>query len=136
MKLIVNTALSNGIVLVMDYESGEIPEGMGDGLVATTPSCVGVGALNEQFGNTELVLADQINEIDQIHMHVIFDGQIECLSGELSLVSALYEKLISIPVSATHVRVRVFVNDDIEPDRVATLVGQKNDRAKAAHIVS
>jgi hypothetical protein len=123
MRLAVTAALPNAIVFVMDYEFGELPESMGGRRIAAKPTCIVVGTLHEQFGNTELVLTDQIDEIDQTNMHVIFDGHIECPSGELSLVSALDEKLISMPLKSTHVRVRVFVNDDIEPDRVAILVG-------------
>lgn len=123
MKLVANFGLPNGIVLVLDYGSSDIPESMGGSLIATTPTCVAVGALNEQFGSTELVLADHIDEVDQTNTHILFDGQIECPSGEISLVSALDEKLLSMPLNGTSVRVRVFVNDDIEPDKVAIVLG-------------
>lgn len=123
MMLTVTAALPNAIVFVMDDEFGELPESMGGRRVASTPSCVVVGTLHEQFGNTELVLADHIDEVDQTDMHILFNGQIECPSGEISLVTALDEKLLSMPLNGTSVRVRVFVNDDIEPDKVAIVLG-------------
>lgn len=123
MRLTVTAALPNAVVFVMDDEFGELPESMGGRRVASTPSCVVVGTLHEQFGNTELVLADHIDEVDQTNTHILFDGQIECPSGEISLVSALDEKLLSMPLNGTSVRVRVFVNDDIEPDKVAIVLG-------------
>jgi len=122
-KLVVNAALPNSIVMAMDFESGEPPESMGGGLVAANATCVAVGTLAEQSGTTEFVLADQMEEVDQVDMHVAFDGRLECPSGEVSLVSALNEKLLAMPVSSKDVRVRVLVNDDTEPSRLAIVLG-------------
>lgn len=123
MKFVVNAALPNSLVLVMDFESGEPPESMGGKLVAANATCVAVGTLAEQAGTTEFVLADHMAEVDQADMYVAFDGRIRCTSGEVSLVTALNEKLLAMPVNSNDVRVRVLANDDTEPSRLAIVLG-------------
>ncbi len=122
MKLVVNAALPNSVVMAMDFESSRPPETMRGGLIAANATCVAVGTLAERSGTTELVLADQMDEVDQVDMHVAFDGRLKCLSGEVSLVSALNEKLLSMPVNSKDVRVRVLVNDETEPSRLAIVL--------------
>lgn len=123
MKLVVNAALPNSIVMAMDFESGEPPESMGGGLIAANATCVAIGTLAEQSGATEVVLADQLEDVNSVDMHIAFDGRLKCPNGEVSLVSALNEKLLSMPVTLKEVRVRVFVNDDAEPNRLAIVLG-------------
>jgi hypothetical protein len=123
MKVEVVTALPNSVLLVMDFKSGELPESMRGKLIAVSKTCVAVGTLAEDSGETHLVLADQLEEVDQANMHIAFDGRIGVTSGEVSLVSARNEKLRALPVTSTDVRVRVFVNDDTEPDRITVVVG-------------
>jgi hypothetical protein len=123
-KFVLNAALPNSIVLAMDFESGEPPESMGAGLIAVNTTCVAVGTLAEQTGATEFVLTDQMEEVDQLEdMYVAYDGRLLCTSGEVSLVSALNEKLLTIPVKSKNVRVRVVVNDNTEPTRLAIVLG-------------
>lgn len=123
MKLVVNAALPNSIVMAMDFESGEPPESMGGGLIAANATCVAIGTLAEQSGATEVVLADQLEDVNSVDMLIAFDGRLKCPNGEVSLVSALNEKLLSMPVTLKEVRVRVFVNDDAEPNRLAIVLG-------------
>ncbi|KAB2875646.1 MAG: hypothetical protein HS106_16970 [Ideonella sp.] len=123
MRVAINAALPNSVVLVMDFESGEPPESMGGALIAANETCVAVGTLAEHSGESEFVLAESVDEVDQASMHIAFDGRIQSTSGEVSLVSVLNRKLLALPTSSAEVRVRVLVNDDTEPSRIAVVLG-------------
>ena len=123
MKHELTAALPNSVALIMDHESGEPPESMTGGLVAVGASCIAVGTLAEQSGPTRFILTDDGRDVDQTKTRLAFEGEIAVTSGAVSLVNVLNEKLLTLPASPGKVRVRVFVNDDTEPDQVAVIVG-------------
>ncbi|MBL0729591.1 hypothetical protein [Piscinibacter sp. HJYY11] len=123
MKKSISASLPNSLVLVMDYASGEPPEVMGETLVASSGSCLAIGTLAEQSGETEFLLTDEIDAVEHSTMHLAFDGHIEVTSGEVSLVSVLNQPLVTLPVSSSSVRVRVLANDMEEPNCIAVLLG-------------
>ena len=100
MKLETSAAFPNSVVLVMDFKSGEPPESMGEGPIATSESCVAIGTLAEHSGETHLELTDNLEEVDPAQMRTSFDGHIRTTSGEVSLVSARNERLITLPVAS------------------------------------
>ncbi len=112
----------NSVVLVMDYVSGEPPESMGGRLVSVTDTCVAVGTMAEQSGETRLTLTDDPLNSELSGLTLVFDGKLRSTSGEVALVTALNQVLLSIPAPSKEMRVRVWVNDYTEPDRVAVVV--------------
>lgn len=64
MTLTKKLAPPNSVVLVSDVDGGEIPKTMGGSLVSATDTCVAIGCLSEDDGETEFVLAP-LSELDR-----------------------------------------------------------------------
>lgn len=108
----------NSIILVMDHQAGVVPDTLGRKLVAATPTCVAVGTLAELDGETTVVLTDQpVQDLAKGDV-LVFDGTIAVPSKELSVVTALDQKLVSIPIDRDDARLRVWTNDPTEPSHI------------------
>lgn len=119
MESSITSAFPNSLVLIMDYESGEIPESMGGGLVASTASCLAVGTLSEIDGSTTVVLTDQGGR-PQIGS-LVFDGVLDLPSKEISVCDVENHKLLAMP-TATRAKVQIFANHQLEPDKIVIIV--------------
>lgn len=115
----VAVAPPNSVVLVMDPRTGDVPETMGGQLVASTPSCVAIGCLAEKDGQTSLHLGDY--EVTPAHA-LIFDGLIETPSRLLAVCNVRREPYLSMAVAEERTQVRIWVNDDVEPDDIGVVV--------------
>lgn len=112
----------HSIILIMDFKSGRPPETLGGQLVAATPTCVAVGTMSEQDGETTVTLTDEPSEDLVSDKSLAFDGSI-AVHGRLSVVTALNEDVLSVPVPNEFVRVRIWVNDNSEPNRIVIVAG-------------
>lgn len=110
----------NSLLLVMDYSIGEIPDSIGHGPVSSTGSCVAVGTLAEMDGETDVTLTDTADAV--VPKNLVFDGTLETPAKEISVCSVDDEKLLTIPVGSEKIRVKIFTNDESEPDQIAVLV--------------
>jgi len=108
----------------MDHRVGRPPESMGGKLVSSTPSCVAIGTLSDQDGESHIVLTDEPGHLSLSEQHLVFDGEIDVSQGGISVVNALNVVLLSIPAPSGQVRARVWVNHQIEPDRITVLIGR------------
>jgi hypothetical protein len=117
----VDVAPSNSLVLVMDRAVGVIPETLGGGLIAATASCVAVGTLEENDGETSISISDE-GVPSGVANEPVFDGVIETPSKILSVCSVLEEVFLEVPVHAERTRVQVWANDSAEPDVVAIVI--------------
>jgi len=106
----------NSLVLIEDPSGGEVPESMGNSSIASTGSCIAVGSRSESDGKSEIVLGPAA-EVDP--------GQSPALEQDLStpnrkvvVRTVLGDTILETPVSRQKTRVRVWVNDPKEPDRI------------------
>ena len=113
----------NSIVLIMDAVTGQPPETFGGALIATTATCIAVGTLSEQEGETTVLLSDESTYEDPTCQILAYEGSLTVLGGEVSVMTALNNVILKLPVQARDVWVRVWVNDKSEPDRVVVIVG-------------
>ena len=112
----------NSLILVMDHSFGELPQVMGGRLVAFTDSCVAVGTLSEADGVTSITLADDLQVIDEPSA-LAFDGVLHTPAFELSVCNVRNEKLLTLQLPTPRSKVRIFVNDKSEPDRIMVYAG-------------
>lgn len=102
----------------MDHQAGVVPDALGGKLVAATSTCIAIGTLAELDGETTVVLTDQPVQDLANGEALVFDGTIVVPSRELSVVTALNQKLMSIPIDREDARLRVWTNDLSKPNRI------------------
>jgi hypothetical protein len=108
----------NSIILVMDFTAGRVPDSFERGLIAATETCVAVGTLSEQDGSTTIVLTDEFSS-DLISDEVlVYENSIRVPGSALSVVTSWNEPVLSVPVLADQVYIRVWVNHPSEPNRI------------------
>lgn len=118
MKKEITIAPPNSLVLLMDYENGEIPENFNDGLISATSSCVAIGTLPEVDGLTYVKLSDDTPCLESKKMILIFDGTIHLRGIELSLCTSENQVLTSLKVKSGKNKVEIYVNDRFVPDKI------------------
>ena len=123
-------APKNSLLLVMDRDSGEIPESMDGKLVASTPSCIAVGTLSEADGETSVVLA---NEKTLAHpdpgLRKVFSGILETPKKEVHVCTLLLQTVVKLPVSSTQSNIEIWTDDAMEPSRLCILVDESQLRS-------
>jgi len=118
-----NIAVANSVIAIMDPDVGEVPHALGPTRVAWTGSCVAIGTLVGVDGETTITLSDVYddNQIDK--MALVFDGVVETPHRSVSVCSSALERLLTMPVHSERSRVRVWSNDESEPDVIHITVG-------------
>jgi hypothetical protein len=101
----------------MDHVGGIAPETFAGTLVSATSSCVAIGTLSEMDGPTTIVLTDE-SAPDASSKLLVFDDSIVIPGRILSVVTTLNDVVLSLPIHEEAVRVRIWVNDAKEPDRI------------------
>jgi len=116
-------APKNSVLLVMDRDSGEIPESMDGKLVVSMPSCIAVGTLSEADGETSVMLT---NENTLAHagsrLRRVFSGVLQTPKKEVHVCTVLLQTVVTLPVSSTQSNVEIWVDNDMEPSRLCVLV--------------
>lgn len=123
MKVETTTSTPHSVLLVMDHSFGSPPESMGNQLISVTSSCVAVGTLSEQDGQTHIILINEPAYKEPGCPLLVFDGAIAVENKDVSIISALDEELLKIPVNSKIAHIRIWVNDQIEPGRIVVAVG-------------
>ena len=121
MALTKRMAPPNSVVLVSDVDGGEIPRTMGGSLVSATNTCVAVGCLSEDDGETEFMLAP-LSELDRADKPV-YEGMLRTPKRHVVIRSVLGEHLLELPVLQELTKIKVWANDAKEPDNVVVGVG-------------
>lgn len=106
----------NSLVLIEDFQGGELPSTMMGRLVASTSTCISVGCLSEFDGEAEIVLAMGC-EIES-PAQLVFDGVIEVPSKKVTVRTVLGDSIAEQNVQSPEVRVYVWANDPNEPDKI------------------
>lgn len=112
----IRIAPPNSLILVMDQSIGDIPVSMGDGRVAATESCIAVGTLCHIDGETWVGLSGEGFQ-DAAEYALVFDGSLKTPSRRLSICNVYLEEILGIDAGA-QTRVRIWTNDESEPDRI------------------
>lgn len=121
MKKETRVAPSHSLLLVMDESTAVIPDTMGGALVAATPSCVAVGTMSEQDGETTVTISDGSELVSGAGV-LLFDGNVASPNYELTVCTVHGVVLLRLDTAGQVARVRVWVNDHVEPDLVEVVV--------------
>ncbi len=116
----IKIAPPNSVVLIMDAEFGDVPQGLSSSVVLSTSSCVAVGCLSEADGLTEISL--EKSGASDLRTKPSFDGFIETPRHKIAVCTVLRKAILEEFVSGQSTRVRVWVNDSHEPDKIVVAV--------------
>lgn len=110
----------NSLVLVLDPDTGDPPDTMGDHLVSSTASGLAVGTLAEFDGETEIHLcrADDLPAKHDLTME--WTGTLTT-AGRLGVLNIYNEVLMEIEVPSP-LSVQVWTNHASEPDVIWVVV--------------
>lgn len=103
------------LLVIDDSFSGNAPDDVAPGVTAT-PSCLLVGCLMFQDGDTEVTLGPA-TEVPH-KGDIVFDGLLETPNRLLSIATVHYTLISKQTVTTLNTRVRVWTNHPTEPDRV------------------
>ena len=113
----------NGIVFVFDpaRRDVQIPEYVDDQLVAASRSCVSIGTQAPQDGEVEIALepGDQADP----GLACVYQGRIDLESGEICIVTAEFETLLSMRIEDSRAHVAIYVNDPEHPSTILVKAG-------------
>jgi hypothetical protein len=109
------------IVLISDLQLGEIPESPGGGLILAAASCITVGCLSDADGPTHFTLGS-VSDVDP-GREPAFVGMLQTPTRRLALQTVLGEPILEVAVTARLTKVRVWVNDVLEPDDIIVGIG-------------
>ncbi len=104
----------------MDLSVGQAPDSMGGQLVLANKTCISIGTMSEFDGETEISLTDDRYTALEDDI-LVYEGALITPGNKLSICSVLNEALATIDVGE-NCRVRVFVNDSLEPNRIKIVV--------------
>jgi hypothetical protein len=106
----------HSLVLISDPTSGDVPARMAGAAIAATSRCIAVGCRAEMDGQTELVLGG-MGEVDP-GTAPAWEGQLHTPSRLVVIRSVLGEALLDTPVSGGDTLIRIWVDEEREPDLV------------------
>lgn len=112
----IKTSPPHSLILVEDVVGGEIPLSMGNSLVSSTESCVAIGCLQEDDGETEIFL--QASSCEAVEGVVVFDGYLQTPSGRVAVRTVYGDVLLEAAAVVGSVRLTVWANHPVEPDRI------------------
>jgi hypothetical protein len=118
--LTAEVAPPNSVLLIMDRSVGQIPESMSRGLVAATPTCIAIGTLSEHDGATRVTLDGDFEP--EAQGNPVFDGVLDTPSRKLAVCSVFDDVVLEVVVATERTRVRIWVNDQVEPSAVSIVV--------------
>ena len=102
-----DVALPNGLVFLMDVESGQGPD-WSESPVFSSGSCIAVRARHEQAGNVRIVL-ERVSA--QGGDPCTFEAVLDAPRGALNLVNVHNEALTEVKVGRDRVRAKVWIDD-------------------------
>ena len=115
-------APANSLLLIMDPDADSIPESMGAGLVAATPSCIAVGTLSEDAGETHIRLTNERAAVSGPEMQRVFRGVLETPGRQVQVCTVLLEPVVSLPVPGVSSHVEIWADHPTEPRNLRVLV--------------
>lgn len=110
----------NSVLLVGDMEHSAIPVSMHNSVVSATGSCIAIGCRAQHDGPTSLRIGSDGDFT--VADRLVFEGDLATPRRQFSLFSVLNEEIISIAVPRETTRLKIWVNDTSEPDRISILI--------------
>lgn len=108
------------IVFVCDYDSSEveIPEYDPDSVVSVCETCLSIRTIADVDGDVTITLSNTTPESIRKAYQEVFSGQIQIFGSEIAVVNSANERLLAIAMVGPMVRISVFVDDNVHPEKV------------------
>ncbi len=118
MKHEIRTNLPNSLLLIMDIETGIIPESMNNKLVAFDKSCIAIAiaTLSCIDGKTQIILTNETLLLSEQYF-LVHSGMLDFPSKKLSICNIFYEIMIEMNVEK-QCHIAIYANDQFEPDSI------------------
>lgn len=113
----IRIAPPNSVLLVEDSSGGHIPPSMQHSLIVATDSCVAIGCRAEDDGQTEITVG--CSEKVDTGAQPAFECSLQTPSRKLVVRTVHGVTLLEMPVPRAETKLKVWVNDPTEPDRIA-----------------
>lgn len=111
----------HGIVFLFDPKMDvDIPPDTGAGPILYTDNCVSLWTIHEDDGKVELTITD---EESRHGLTLRFDGRLRTESGRIAWNDSSANEIVTVPSPIGHIRVRIFTNHEIDPDKVLCVIG-------------
>jgi hypothetical protein len=121
MRKVVDAYPANSLILVMDGEAAELPEGfVGIPRVAATPSCVALGTFSQADGSTRITLGVELPPLSG--KSLVFDGLLQTPNRNISVYTVVYDVLLSCGVPGKNTKIQIWSNDSREPDEIDIVI--------------
>jgi len=106
----------NSLILILDPQGAEIPATTKGELISSTETCIAVGCMSEDDGETELTLGEA-KAVDPGYAPTL-EKRISTPTRKLTVQSVHGVTLLETHVPSQSAAVQVWVNDAHEPDKV------------------
>ena len=94
---------------------------MSGSLIASTDLCIAVACRSDADGDTEFTLGQTADVAPGVEP--VFLGKLKTPSGKLTLRTVIGQTILEISVPHQETTVRVWTNDQSEPDQVVVGIG-------------
>jgi hypothetical protein len=117
----------NGVVLLRDPETYEVPPWVRGQLVSASPSCIGIGTLPPDDGPTTIQMGDPRDLDTPGSWPVVFEGRMAAPSSRLVLCSVLGDVYAEVNLGDSGAHVRVSANHPLVPDQIVIQLTTRKD---------
>ena len=124
MKYEIKTRPHNSLLLIMDRDTGIIPQSMNGKLIAVDKSCIAIGTLSDADGKTKIVLTNETQSLSEQHV-LVYSGMLDIPNRKISICNILDEVLIEVDVEK-ECHLQIYANHELEPDSIIVLVNDKS----------
>jgi hypothetical protein len=111
-----NVAPVNSLLLIADVSGGDEPEFIPGVPVLATASCISIGCLMWQDGETKVTLA--LSDEIELPGPPAFDGALETPNKIVTISTVEGDRILQASVSTVRTRVRIWMNRSLEPDDI------------------
>lgn len=120
MSSLIQTAVPNSLVLVLDPDTGELPTSLDGRSIAASSTCVAVGAVSEFDGETTVCIGVPSELPRNEGLVLRWEGRLGT-SGRIGILNIYNEVLLEVPAPEAAC-VAIWTNDPDEPDKIWVLV--------------
>ncbi|MBW9214980.1 hypothetical protein KV102_09005 [Mumia sp. zg.B53] len=120
MSQVVQISVPNSLILVLDPDTGELPDSLGGGSVVASPTGIAIGTLSEFDGETAVHLASALELPSERDLALRWNGALST-SGRIGVLN-VYNEVLMEATASQQTEVAIWTNDPVEPDEIWVLL--------------
>ena len=112
--------IQNAIIFLLDYNDDDavVPDYIEGQLTAANTKAISVGTRIAFEGDVAIRVYEPGEDMDETGLDLKCSHELVCTTGNVSVVTSDDEQLLSLDLGLERIRVQVWADDDIEPERV------------------